>query len=110
VCACRNPAGEERLDPGILKRDDVLRCAIGRVPSHLPWLQLPTEAHPPEQILERHVLHTPDQPSLPAKVHNLLEETLEDSNPKTLHDAGQAGVIEQLLIQGVAERVSDGPH
>ena len=46
---------------------------------------------------------TPDQTRLLAEIDDLLEEALEDVDPKALPDAGQAGVVRQRLVQGVAE-------
>ncbi len=46
---------------------------------------------------------TPDQSRLLAQIHDLLEEALEDGDSQPLPDAGQAGVVGQLLVQGVAE-------
>ena len=48
-------------------------------------------------------LPPPDQAGLLTEVDDLLEEALEEVDTKPLSDAGQAGVIRQRLIQGVAE-------
>ena len=48
-------------------------------------------------------LPAPDQPRLLAQVDDLLEEALEDVDAEPLPDAGQAGVVGQLLVEGVAE-------
>jgi hypothetical protein len=53
---------------------------------------------------------TPDQADFLTQIDDPLEEALEDIDPKTLPDAGQAGMIGQLLVEGVAEGVSDGPN
>ncbi len=48
-------------------------------------------------------LAAPDQPDLLAQVDDLLKEALEDVDPESLPDAGQAGVVGQRLIEGVAQ-------
>ena len=48
-------------------------------------------------------LAAPDQPGLLTQIDDLLEEALEDFNAESLPDAGQAGVVGQRLVQGVAE-------
>ena len=48
-------------------------------------------------------LPAPDQAGLLAQVDDLLEEALEDVEPEPLPDAGQAGVVGQRLVEGVAE-------
>jgi hypothetical protein len=42
---------------------------------------------------------TPDEPRVLAEVADLLEKPLEDVDPEPLPDAGQAGVVGQLLVQ-----------
>src|SRR5215213_11480735 len=48
--------GEERPDPGVLNRHDVLNRAVGRVAGDLSGTQLAAEADPPQQVAQRHVL------------------------------------------------------
>jgi hypothetical protein len=48
-------------------------------------------------------LLAPDQTGRLAQLDDLLEETLEDLDAETSPDPGQAGVIGQRLVQGVAE-------
>ena len=48
-------------------------------------------------------LPPPDEPRLLAQVDDLLEEALEDVDAEPLPDAGQAGVVGERLVQGVAE-------
>ena len=48
-------------------------------------------------------LPAPDQPRLLAQIDDLLEEALEDVDAEPLPDAGQAGVVGEFLIEGVAE-------
>ena len=48
-------------------------------------------------------LASPDQPRLLTQIDDLLEETLEDVDPQPLPDAGQAGVVGQFLVEGVAQ-------
>ena len=48
-------------------------------------------------------LPTPDQARFLAEVDDLLEEALEDVDARALPDAGQAGVVGQRLIEGVAQ-------
>ena len=48
-------------------------------------------------------LPAPDQARLLAQIDDLLEEALEDVDAKPLPDAGQAGVVGQVLVEGVAE-------
>ena len=48
-------------------------------------------------------LPAPDQACLLAQVDDLLEEALKDVDAEALPDAGQAGVVGQVLVQGVAE-------
>ncbi len=46
---------------------------------------------------------SPDQPDLLAQVGDMLEKPLEDVDPEPLPDAGQAGVVRQVLVERVAE-------
>jgi hypothetical protein len=48
-------------------------------------------------------LAAPDETRLLAEIDHLFEEALEDIDPEPLPDAGQAGVIGQRLVEGVAE-------
>ena len=48
-------------------------------------------------------LPAPDQARLLAQIDDLLEEALEDVDAQPLPDAGQAGVVGQVLVEGVAE-------
>ena len=48
-------------------------------------------------------LTTANQARFLAQADHLLEEALEDVDPKPLPDAGQAGVVRQLLVEGVAQ-------
>jgi hypothetical protein len=48
-------------------------------------------------------LASPDQAGLLAQVDDFLEEALEDLDPQPLSDAGQAGVIRQVFIEGIAQ-------
>ena len=48
-------------------------------------------------------LPAPDQARLLTEIDDLLEEALEDVDAQPLPDAGQAGVVGQRLVQGVAE-------
>jgi hypothetical protein len=45
----------------------------------------------------------PDQPSVLAQVHDLLETTLEDVNAESLADAREAVVVGQRLVEGVTQ-------
>ena len=48
-------------------------------------------------------LPAPNSAGLLTQIDDLLEEALKDIDPEALADAGQAGVIGQFLIKGVAE-------
>ena len=48
-------------------------------------------------------LPAPDEARLLAQIDDLLEEALEDVDAEPLPDAGQAGVVGQRLVEGVAE-------
>ena len=48
-------------------------------------------------------LATPHQPRLLAQIDDLLEEALEDVDTEPLPDARQAGVIRQVLVEGIAQ-------
>jgi hypothetical protein len=48
-------------------------------------------------------LPPPDQPGVLAQVDDLLEEPGEDLDAQPLPNAGQAGMIRKLLVQGVAQ-------
>ena len=52
---------------------------------------------------------TLDQPTLLAKIHDLLEEPLKNPDAEPLPDAGQTRVVREVLVEGIAEGVSDGP-
>ena len=48
-------------------------------------------------------LPAPDQAGLLTEIDDLLEEALEDVDAEPLPDAGQAGVVREVLVQGIAE-------
>src|SRR4051794_6693198 len=48
-------------------------------------------------------LAAPDEPRFLTQIHDLLKEALEDADAQSLPDPGQAGVVRQRLIEGVAE-------
>ena len=48
-------------------------------------------------------LSSPEQTCLLAQINDLLEEALRDANAEPLPDPGQAGVVRQLLVEGIAE-------
>jgi hypothetical protein len=50
----------------------------------------------------------PDEPRLLTEIDNLLEKALEDVDPEPLADPSEAGVVGQVLVEGVAEGVSGG--
>src|SRR5262245_29440227 len=45
----------------------------------------------------------PDEPRLLTEIDDLLEEALEDVDAEALPDAGQAGVIREVLVQGITK-------
>jgi hypothetical protein len=49
------------------------------------------------------VFSSPNQPDLLTQVNDALEEALEDLDAEPLPDARQAGVVGQVLVEGVAE-------
>jgi hypothetical protein len=50
----------------------------------------------------------PDKPRVLAEIDDLLEEALENGDAEPLADTAEAGLIEEGLIQRVAEGVSGG--
>ena len=52
-------------------------------------------------------LPAPDEPRL-LEIDDLLEKALEDVDPEPLADPSEAGVVGQVLVEGVAEGASGG--
>jgi hypothetical protein len=48
-------------------------------------------------------LPPPDQPRLLAEINNRLEEPFEDRDPQPLPNPGQAGVVRQGFVEGLAQ-------